>query len=129
MEGTQPKVRRVELHDTPQCNCDTDCPGFSVCSCITVYTNSHGTCYITCGPGVPDPIPATLANLGLDQMIDLSVREVPLSRLGLMLASICTADIFVPALDLDKPMTLYLRRVTLGTAIQDIGLIARDRAD
>jgi hypothetical protein len=69
----------------------------------------------------------TVPNFGLDQKIDLCVRDVPLSRLGLVLASKCTADIFVPALDLDKPMTLSLRGVTLGTAIRETGLIARDR--
>lgn len=129
MEGQQPTVRRVEQHDSTPCLCENDCPGFTECICIVLWDNSHGTCYCNCGPGVPGPIPETLPAFGLDQKIDLSVRDAPLSRLGLVLASKCTADIFVPALDLDSPVTLYLRGVTVGTAIGEAGLIARDRAD
>lgn len=131
MEGQQPVVRRVGLHDSTPCFCENDCPGAPSCICVVIWDNSgsHGMCYCDCGGGVPGPIPETLPNFELDQKIDLSARDAPLSRLGLVLASKCTADIFVPALDLDRPVTLSLRGVTAGTAIREAGLIARDRAD
>ena len=118
--------RRFEDVDDPHCNCAHDCPGISPCICIAIYSNEHGTCMCWCPsegrPKLPEHVTA-----GLDQKVDLCVNEAQLSRLGLMLAGICTADIFVPAAELDKTVELSLKKVTLESAIQAAGLIARER--
>jgi hypothetical protein len=132
MELEQPSVDRrfervaEEANEPidPQCNCDHDCPGVSPCICIAIYENEHGTCQCWCSGGVTED-----RRYGLEQKVDLSARAAPLSRIGLVLASKCTADVFVPALDFDKPVTLWLKGVTLGAAIRETGLVTRDRED
>src|SRR5262245_44157154 len=102
MELEQPSVDRrfervaEEANEPidPQCNCDHDCPGVSPCICIAIYENEHGTCQCWCSGGVTED-----RRYGLEQKVDLSARAAPLSRIGLVLASKCTADVFVPALD------------------------------
>jgi hypothetical protein len=107
------------------CNCDLMCPGVSPCICLVIYsdeTGKHGTCECWCSGGVAED-----RRYGLDQIVDFNLRAAPLGRVGFVLASKCTADIYIPALDLDKPMTLWLKRVTLETAIREAGLMALDR--
>jgi hypothetical protein len=112
--------------DLPRdCNCDFFCPGVSPCICLVIYddeSGKHGTCECWCSGGVAED-----RRYGLDQLVDVNLRAVPLSRVGFVLANKCTADIYVPALDLDKPMTLWLKRVTLEAAIREAGLMVLDR--
>jgi hypothetical protein len=110
--------------DPNQCNCKNDCPDYPHCICILIHDEHR--CICDCW-GDAITLPADRAEdrrYGLDEQVNVCARAASLSRVGAALASICTADVFVPALDFDKQVALSLKDVTLGDAIREAGLVA-----
>lgn len=109
--------------DPNQCNCDNDCPGYPHCICILIHDEHR--CICDCwGDVLLAADRAEDRKYGLDEKVTICARAASLSRVGVVLASICTANVFVPALDFDKEMALSLKDVTLEDAIREAGLIA-----
>jgi hypothetical protein len=61
-----------------------------------------------------------------DTQIKLCAKEIDLSILGWFLGSLCTADVFIPALAVDRKVSLTLEGVRFDTAIKESGLVLLD---
>jgi hypothetical protein len=120
-------AERDEAFDPSICNCDNDCPGFPHCICALIREEHRCICDCWTDAALLAQDVAEDRKYGLDEKINVCARAASLSRVGVLLARICTADVFVPALDFEKPVTLSMNDVTLETAIEEAGLIAVDR--
>jgi hypothetical protein len=117
-----------EAFDPSICTCDNDCPGFPHCICILIHDEHRCICDCWGDEVVLAQDVAEERKYGLGARVNVCARAASLSRVGVLLARICTADVFVPALEIEKPVTLSMNDVTLEAAIGEAGLIAVDRS-
>ena len=118
--------------DPHQCNCDNDCPDLPHCICILIHDEHR--CICDCWGDDPIVVPADAGQkpgegdrkFSRDTIVNLTARNATLGRVAAQLARIVTDDVLVSALELDKPIALSLNKVTLDTAIREIGLVRRD---
>jgi hypothetical protein len=98
--------------DPNRCDCDNDCPNEPHCICILIHDEHR--CICDCWTEVIGPkVLKAERSVAADAMISLSTKEATLAQVGAKLATIATADVLVPGLDLDKPVALSLKGVTL----------------
>jgi hypothetical protein len=117
--------------DPNRCDCDNDCPGFPICVCILIHDEHRCICDCWGGPTTlaADAGPTAIEidrKFGWDTIVDLVVREATLGEVAAKLAAISADEILAPAHDLDKPVALSLRGLTLDAAIREAGLVLRD---
>lgn len=105
------------------CDCASKCPGSDHCACIKDLKS--GVCTCDCNATGVHLLMAVEQKLNPDALIDLTVKGADLASLGRLFASVSTAEVAVPAMELDKSVTLSLKEVRLDEAAQQAGLILR----
>ncbi|HEX6758498.1 MAG TPA: hypothetical protein VF086_08810 [Propionibacteriaceae bacterium] len=123
----EPKfVERLQDENFPgpfSCNCETDCAGYSQCACIRDYETKR--CRCICG----NPHVTLKADEGRqikpDGMVDLFVKNTSLDVLAEFLSKLSYDELFIPAKDLKREVSLSLKEVPLSQALKEVGLISR----
>src|SRR4029077_11060031 len=105
------------------------CPGYKHCACVLVVEDpeegKEGHCRCSCRdtPGASAPLARKAT---LESRVALDVRGATVGTVARLLASITDAEILVPALAIDQELQLYMGETTLGSALREVGLIARE---
>ena len=118
------------------CSCADVCAGKAHCACLFVYgvPEPRTNCTCICGNGaaaewVRRPGDERAGRATLDAVVRLDVRAASLREIGMLLADVADAEIFVPADRIDERRELYLDNVSLDTVIRELGLMAVVRPD
>jgi hypothetical protein len=116
------------------CECAIQCPKSSHCACIFVHKEDTGTRSLpsqaspgcTCECSVGDPPAATLKaprDVPLDALVNISIHDAELGWVGEFLNRMTSAELGIPASVVRTRVTRYMKRVRLGAAIQELGLV------
>jgi hypothetical protein len=68
---------------------------------------------------------AAQRRLTLDAEVDLCVKDATVGDVGALLASLCLADLVIPARRVQEKLSMSTERVALRRALEQVGLLVR----
>ncbi len=66
---------------------------------------------------------ASRRRLGLDAKVDLCVKNMTAAGVGALLGGLCLADVAIPATKANANVSMSLKEVPLGRALEQVGLV------
>lgn len=113
-----------EIDDPEACNCKLQCFDKPGCACI--YVHDLGLCTCDCGDE-GGAVFAPGSKLGANARVSICTKNIPLVRLGQLLSQICAAELAIPASKVARPISLSIKKTTIGNVMKEAGLVVLEK--
>jgi hypothetical protein len=100
------------------CECNTICPQYQHCICI--YHHDEGYCDCTCGP--LQILSERTTKRPADSIINICVKGAELSAVAEFLSRYSEEELFIPAARAKTKISLEIKKTTLASVIEHVGL-------
>jgi hypothetical protein len=104
------------------CTCGEKCPGATDCTCIEILSGAQCGCECSSKPIVLAPLA-----LPPEEEIRLEAKNAELGNVAAILDRVSEAAVLVPAARLRERVDLSMERVSIGSAMEELGLVSGER--